>query len=211
MPSSATLTSFFVIFIIMLLFTCLLGVNLPILFAGFHTIRHHFQKDDPSASSQGLLQSLKVSAYKFGSIPYVRWYIDVLDPAVELRTCVEYWPERERRRDLEQQSRLHMDLSDFFWVLWRPFKWPRTVPIFLLRYCCVPEILYPKFQLWLLQRVGRKYLYYSIKWYPPLILVDIIRFCLIPVWIALAAVLLACLMVEDMLVAPYNWIFHRHN
>jgi hypothetical protein len=195
----------------MLLFTCLLGINLPTFFAGFHTIRYYFQKDNPSAPSEGLWHDLRVSAHKFGSIPYVRWYIDVLDPEVELQTCVKFWPARGKRRDLEQQSRLHMDISDFFWVLWRPLRWPRTVPIFLLRYCCVPEILYPGYQLWLLRRVGRNFQYYSIKWYPTLVILDIIRFCLIPVWIALAAALLACLMVEDMLVALYKWAFRRHN
>ncbi len=193
----------------MLLLTWLLGLNLAELLTGFSAVREYFKNDHPDASHQGLWCKLHASASQVGEISYIRWYIDMLNPSIELRTCVKYWPERERRRDLGQQSKLRMDLSDFFWGLSQPWRWLRTIPIFLLRYCCAEEILYPRYQLWLVQRMGHKPLGYVIKWYPPLIITDIIRFCLVPAWVALAAVLLFCLILEDLFITIYRRAFHK--
>jgi hypothetical protein len=165
LPSSATLPSFFVVFIIFLLVTVIAATNMSIL-------RH---------IAGGLHRShalIKIITTPF--IPaknYIGRYIVMLTPTLE-----------ETLRDHFQRRK-----QEYLFILFRCWI-PQTTQE-ILRLFLIPEIVLPcrLINVFLLRHNP-----YLIFWWSPVLLVwHIIRFAFIPIWLAIALVMILYLMFLD--------------
>lgn len=191
LPESATFASFFVLFTIMFLFTILLGLNLSALLAKIAPLLRRpmfrrpmfrrpnlqaiaiFQRDNLPPRIKDYIDSY-MSLLKRSS---TRDVVDIVGGSLELPTAMIWWPL-------------------FFLYAFILFI-TRILPALVLRHCAVPEILYPRYQWFLFQYRHNRYIH--VKYYPILVVTDIIRFTLVPAWIALAIGIVCHLMLLDLL------------
>lgn len=178
LPESASFASFFILFAILLLFTIFLGLNLSALLAKIGPLIR-----------KPKLPSIAIGE-RFDSFKLPSWIIflcikahDFIEWILELAISYGVW---EYFGGLEE-------IPEAIWA-WPLFLVVQTIlliivflPVLVVRYCAIPEILYPKYQWYLFQYRGNPYL--RIKHYKVLIITDIVRFSLIPAWIALVVVI----------------------
>lgn len=197
LPSSATFASFLIVLSVFLVLTALLGLNLPNLLKVSRNASMYLK----NFARGDVLPDLKARARAFCNRPYIRWYMNVLRPSRDVHVIldIDRWLSSDSDNDRSSLLRMVLLLSKYC---------IRDLPIILLHYYLVPEILYPEYQWFLLHRIGRGPIW-TVRWYPPLVIVDLIRFSLIPLWTVLSIVLVLYLMFGDGLFAVYTAAFRR--
>jgi hypothetical protein len=198
-PKTATFPSFFVVFAIIFLLTILLGLNLKKMLQRLKPMKTQGSTiaDTPLLSKQ-LKELFKMLAMQLSpAILYIGWYLRLLNPYNDY----EYRPEAES-----------MILRALEHVILR-------IPILILRKCIMPEICMPIDQYILFRYRHNRY--HNIQYHPIYFVKDIIRGLLIPVWITVAAGIIACLVVRDIIgaclalvglfrwIGYINWVFLR--
>jgi hypothetical protein len=184
LPKSASFASFLILFAISLLFTILLGLNLSTLLAKIAPL---FRR--PKLPVIAIFQrdySLNLPPWMKD---YIESYMSLLDRSSSHGVLELLGGSLERPRALG------------WWPLFLLYEFIllliRILPALVLRHCAVPEIFYPKYQWFLFQYRHNRYM--NVKYYPILVVTDIIRFALIPAWIALAIGIVCHLILLDLL------------
>ncbi|EHK22977.1 uncharacterized protein TRIVIDRAFT_222235 [Trichoderma virens Gv29-8] len=183
LPESASFASFLIFLAILLLFTTLLGLKLSTLSTLLATIAPVFRKSTLESSWRDLLPALPPWMEN-----YIKLYMSLLD-----RTSSRGFWDFLGESSQPPTTALGWELLYFLYQL--ILFAIRILPALLLRYCLVPEILYPRYQWFLFQYRHNRYM--TIKYHPILFIIDIIRFALIPVWIVLAACIICFFVLLD--------------
>ena len=109
------------------------------------------------------------------AILYIGWYLRLLNPYNDY----EYHPHAQS------------------WIILILEYVTIRIPILILRKCILPEICMPIDQYVLFRYRNNRY--HNIQYHPIYFVKDIIRGLLIPVWITVAAGIIACLVVRDII------------
>ncbi len=183
LPKSASFSSFFVVLVVLLLFTISLGLKMsPVLNTTLSLLRKLKPQRSPAA-----YQRFRLKLPKWLS-DYIQGYILLLEDPESYSFKLPDLP----RSCADFLDLLLILVFGFFVLIWDLIR-----PIRLLRDFLIPEILHPRDQWVLFQYRHNRYL--NIQWHPICFVLDIFRFAFIPVWVATAIALLCVLVVEDLL------------
>lgn len=183
LPQVATFRSFFVVLLVFLAVTILLGINLS-----------SFKRKQKLKFSRSFSGASRLGIPRLVEIP-LSW---ALNYAISYRTLL--WPDQERRL-----------ISDSQWIqLERPIGWDwLRFPILILHWLyrnsrialtniaqfCVAEARLP-YVLW--NRFSYRHSkFVQFRWSPVLLVVHIVRLLLIPLWTLLAIVIACYLVILD--------------